>query len=191
MLFFRVDSRGIKKTPPPGSETWGETIYLSLEVARNRKPIDTLPTRHFESLPMKVETNTETETDKIGLKPIGIGHCICLGQYEHLPTIPYIYNPFFNGPGLCRCEHTLTIVLFTLHGNGNGTATSSIGNNWSWSLSLAQTSVNISTWHTILSIWSPCQSRHYSHAVWVYHWSEFQCYWNDFDSIVISCCMVG
>ena len=29
-------------------------------------------------------TLTETETDKMGLKPIDIGHCIYFGQYEHL-----------------------------------------------------------------------------------------------------------
>ena len=28
-------------------------------------------------------SKTETETDKMGLKPIDIGHSICLGQYEH------------------------------------------------------------------------------------------------------------
>ena len=30
----------------------------------------------------------KTETDKMGLKPIGIGHCICSCQYENLHTIP-------------------------------------------------------------------------------------------------------
>ena len=52
-------------------------------------------------------TETETETEKMGLKPIDIGHCICLGQNEHLHTIPY--NPFFIslGRGLCQCEQTL------------------------------------------------------------------------------------
>ena len=52
-------------------------------------------------------TETETETDKMGLKPIDICHCICLGQYEHLHTIPY--NPFFIGRSLYQCEHTLTL----------------------------------------------------------------------------------
>ena len=48
-----------------------------------------------------------TETDKMGLKPIDIGYCICFGQYEHLHTIPY--NPFFIvlNLDLCQCEHTL------------------------------------------------------------------------------------
>ena len=58
-------------------------------------------------------SKTETETDKKGLNPIDIGHCICLGQYEHLHTIPY--NPFFIGLGLslglCQCEHTLKVYL--------------------------------------------------------------------------------
>ena len=48
-------------------------------------------------------TPTETETDRMGLKPNDIGHCICLGQYEHFYTISY--NPFFIGLGLCQCEH--------------------------------------------------------------------------------------
>ena len=39
-------------------------------------------------------TLTESETDKMGLKPIGIGHCMCLGQCKHLHTI--LYNPFFS-----------------------------------------------------------------------------------------------
>ena len=43
----------------------------------------------------------------MGLKPIDIGHCICLGQYEHLHIISY--SPFFIGLGLgrCQCENTL------------------------------------------------------------------------------------
>ena len=52
-------------------------------------------------------TLAETETDKMGLKPIDICHCICLGQYEHLHKIPH--NPFFISFGLCQCEHTLTV----------------------------------------------------------------------------------
>ena len=54
-------------------------------------------------------TLTETETEKMGLKAIDIGHCICLGQYEHLHTIPY--NPCFIDLGLSlrQCEHTLTV----------------------------------------------------------------------------------
>ena len=39
-------------------------------------------------VPKGVFTLTETETDRMGLKPIGIGNCICLGQCEH-HTIPY------------------------------------------------------------------------------------------------------
>ena len=47
----------------------------------------------------------------MGLKPIDICHCICLGQYEHLHTIPD--NRFFIGLGLglCQREHTLSLVL--------------------------------------------------------------------------------
>ena len=43
----------------------------------------------------------------MGLKPIDIGHCICLGQYEHLH--PISYNQIFIGLGIgrCHCEHTL------------------------------------------------------------------------------------
>ena len=66
-------------------------------------------------MPHGAFTLTETETDKMGLKPIDIGHCIYLGQYEHLHIIPY--NPFFVGLGfglgLCQCEHTLK--KFTKH----------------------------------------------------------------------------
>ena len=52
---------------------------------------------------------TETDTDQMGLKPIDISHCICLGQGEHLHTIPYYL--FFIGLGLCQCEHTLMYRL--------------------------------------------------------------------------------
>ena len=58
---------------------------------------------HFQELGCKgvftlTETKTDTETDKMGLKHFDIGHSICLGQYEHLHTIPY--NQFFIRLGL-------------------------------------------------------------------------------------------
>ena len=40
------------------------------------------------------KTETDTETDKMRLNPIDIGHWICLNQYEHIHAIPYI--PFLS-----------------------------------------------------------------------------------------------
>ena len=59
-------------------------------------------------MPWGVFTLTETETDKMGLKPIGIGHCNCLGQYEHLHMIPD--NRFLGGLGLVISTFTFTSV---------------------------------------------------------------------------------
>ena len=50
-------------------------------------------------------TLTGTDTDKMSLKPIDISYCICLGQGEHVHTIPYYL--FFIGPCICQCERTL------------------------------------------------------------------------------------
>ena len=84
-------------------------------------PIDTLPTRHFESLPKGVFTLTETETktDKMGLNSVTSFTVFVSVSGEHLHTIPY--NPFFNGTGLYQCKHTLTIMSSS-HCTGTGMA---------------------------------------------------------------------
>ena len=68
---------------------------------------------HCDSQCIKgVFTLTETETNKMGLKPIGIGHCICLGQYEHLHIIPY--NPFLTASVSVSVNTYIYICYFSI-----------------------------------------------------------------------------
>ena len=53
------------------------------------------------------DRDRDRETDKMGLKPNDIGLCICLGQYEHLHTVPYDSFLICLSDGLCPYEHTL------------------------------------------------------------------------------------
>ena len=54
-------------------------------------------------------TLTDTETDKMGLKPIDLGHCICLCQCEHLHTIPH--NPFLSVSASVSVNTSLQLVI--------------------------------------------------------------------------------